>query len=213
MIHFTFIARISDSLILCGVNSDGDSSPKIHELGNKAKQILRKVTPDAASPMCLETPQFYFMYILADGVCFLTLFDRDFPKRLATKFLLDVSKEFLGQHAADVPRANRPFEMIQFDLFIRRTKKVYMNTASSSGGGASQVTEDIGDIHRTMTRTLNDILERGEKLNSISTRSEMLFSQSEKYRSTAHDLKMSVFYNRLKLAAVVLGSLSLVLFL
>ena len=64
-----------------------------------------------------------------------------------------------------------------------------------------------------MTKNLNDILDRGEKLESISSKSEALFSQSRKYEQSARDLKMSLYYNRLKIIGGAVLLVVVVLFL
>ena len=53
-------------------------------------------------------------YIIEQDVCFLTLCDRGFNKKLAYSFLEDLSQEFYSQYGHKINTANRPYSFIEF---------------------------------------------------------------------------------------------------
>ncbi len=53
-------------------------------------------------------------YIIEQDVCFLTLCDRGFNKKLAYSFLEDLSQEFYGQYGHKISTATRPYSFIEF---------------------------------------------------------------------------------------------------
>ena len=55
-----------------------------------------------------------FSYIIEQDVCFLTLCDRNFNKKLAYSFLEDLSQEFYNQYGHKINTANRPYSFIEF---------------------------------------------------------------------------------------------------
>ena len=59
-----------------------------------------------------------FSYIIEQDVCFLTLCDRNFNKKLAYSFLEDLSQEFYGQFEHKINVATRPYSFIEFGKFV-----------------------------------------------------------------------------------------------
>lgn len=53
-------------------------------------------------------------YIIEQDVCFLTLCDRNFNKKLAYSFLEDLSQEFYNQYGHKINTATRPYSFIEF---------------------------------------------------------------------------------------------------
>ena len=58
-----------------------------------------------------------FSYIIEQDVCFLTLCDRNFSKKLAYSFLEDLSQEFYNQYGHKINTATRPYSFIEFGKF------------------------------------------------------------------------------------------------
>uniref|UniRef100_A0A7S4U7P2 V-SNARE coiled-coil homology domain-containing protein n=1 Tax=Paramoeba aestuarina TaxID=180227 RepID=A0A7S4U7P2_9EUKA len=208
MAMLTLIARASDGLLLCGNIHDHE---EMDALNRKAKMLLKKIAPSSPKELCIECSPYYFMYLLDDTVCFLSLFKEDCPKHLAHSFLSDIRKEFVALYQREVMSASRPYQMIKFDPFIERTKKIYENPATTSL--SKKVSGDLADIHRTMTQNLSDILERGEKLNSVSMKSEALTQQSKKYEQSARNMRMTAIWKKRIMYLSVIFVILLFLFL
>lgn len=110
-------------------------------------------------------------YIIEDNVCYLTLCDRDYPKRLAFAFLNDVHQGFqeeLKKESGDAWRdsietADRPYKFIKFDKFIQRQRKAYSDP--SSGPNTARLNDDLLDIHAIMKKNIQEVLNRGEQLD------------------------------------------------
>lgn len=47
-------------------------------------------------------------------VCYLTLCDKTYPKKLAFSYLEELQKEFQEQHGSEVQTAARPYSCIKF---------------------------------------------------------------------------------------------------
>lgn len=61
-------------------------------------------------------------YLIAQGVCYLSLCEASFPKKLAFAYLEDLHNEFYDQYGRKVPTVTRPYSFIEFgktgcDLF------------------------------------------------------------------------------------------------
>ena len=64
--------------------------------------------------MSVDTGAFVFHYLIEGGVCYLTLADRGYPKKLAYQYLEDLQREFSRLYAPQIDTAARPYAFIKF---------------------------------------------------------------------------------------------------
>jgi vesicle transport protein SEC22 len=98
---------------------------------------------------------------------------------LAFAFLDELRREFEAVYGAQVALANRPYEMIRFDSFIQKTKKVYLD--ASAVRNLERLNSELLDVRDIMTRSIQEVLGRGERLESLQNTSAMLSAESRKY--------------------------------
>lgn len=130
-------------------------------------------------------------YDIENDVCYLTLCDASYPKKLAHAFLEEIKKEFDIQYGAEVRAATRPYAFIKFgtshrdswidlvgvaklmalthssyptDTFIQKTKKLYLDTKSERN--LDRVAKELSEVQQVMTRNIQEILSRGHKIDS-----------------------------------------------
>lgn len=108
---------------------------------------------------------FCFHYVLSNGVCILTLTEKAYPKRLAFDYLDELRKEFFQSYGAQIENASRPYEFIRFDTFIQKTKKVYND--SKTQRNLQKLNSELKDVHSIMTKNINEVISRGERLESM----------------------------------------------
>lgn len=64
----------------------------------------------------------YFSYVIERGVCFLSLCEQSFSKRLAFAFLEDLQTEFTSNYGQKVDSVSRPYSFIEFgELHLTHT--------------------------------------------------------------------------------------------
>tara|TARA_B110000459_G_C16555613_1_gene468910 strand:- start:940 stop:1443 length:504 start_codon:yes stop_codon:yes gene_type:complete len=162
--------------------------------------------------MSYESGAYFLHYMIEGGVCYLTLTDRGYPKKLAYQYLEDLAKEFVLQNGADsIETVARPYAFIKFDGFIQKTKKLYQDTRTQRN--LKKLNEDLHDIQNVMTRNINDILGQGERLDHVSSMSETLRNESRKYSSRAKDLSRQALIQKYTPIAAVIGFVLLLLLL
>jgi len=85
-----------------------------------------------------------------------------------------------------VDQAARPFQFIHYDPVIQRKQREYRDGSSSSlaaaGKNKSQLTEDLTEIHSIMRKNIDEILNRGEKLDQVSNISQELRNKSKDFK-------------------------------
>lgn len=173
-------------------------------------------------------------------MCYLTVTDKGYPKRLAFNYLEELQREFVrkwprralliptagaldvvarrgGLTAAATPRRydgevesySRPYAAIQFDTFIQKTKKLYVDTRTQRN--LSKLNEDLADVQKIMTQNIQDVLGRGERLDSVMAKSSSLRDASGKYAKNARYLNTRAMLRKYGpvafVALMVLGGL------
>ena len=64
--------------------------------------------------MSVDSGAFVFHYLIESGVCYLTLADKGYPKKLAYQYLEDLQREFARLYAQQIDTAARPYAFIKF---------------------------------------------------------------------------------------------------
>ncbi|KAL8522632.1 hypothetical protein ACS0TY_012684 [Phlomoides rotata] len=142
-------------------------------------------------------------YIIEGRVCYLTMCDRAYPKKLAFQYLEDLKNEFERAYGNQIETAARPYAFIKFDTFIQKTKKLYQDTRTQRN--IAKLNDEINEVHQVMTRNVQEVLGVGEKLDQVSQMSSRLTSESRIYAEKAKDLNRQALIRKWAPVAVVLG--------
>ena len=68
----------------------------------------------APSRMSMETGPLTFHYIIENNVCYLTLTERAYPKKLAFQYLEELNNEFSRLYGSQIDTVARPYAFIKF---------------------------------------------------------------------------------------------------
>ena len=133
-----------------------------------------------------------YSYIIEGRVCYLTMCDRSYPKKLAFQYLEDLKNEFERVNGNQIETAARPYAFIKFgmvpeftwqhcfclsfqilllynlcvfclDTFIQKTKKLYLDARTQRN--LAKLNDELYEVHQIMTRNVQEVLGVGEKLD------------------------------------------------
>lgn len=138
--------------------------------------------------MCsIEAGQHYFHLLLADGIAFICIADKMYPKRLAFSFLTSLHRDFTSTHGPGrVEGARRPYEFINFDATIQKTRRSYQDVRAKEN--LERLQDELVDVAQVMQVNIRDVLERGTKIERMSLLSSNLSQQSRQYVRDAKTL-------------------------
>ncbi len=202
----TFVARLSDGLPLVANTAPDVSSGVTQEHKDQAKDILRGLggSTTSASKMSIDTSNnLIFHYLVRDTLCYLTLTEQSYPKRLAFLYLEEIADAFLESLANDygdpgwrdaISTTARPYAYIKFDMVIQRRRKEFVDPTSRQN--TTKLNQDLADIQSIMKRNINEVLNRGEKLEHVSTISNNLVAESKKFKWGAKKLSWQAMLNQ-----------------
>jgi len=183
MAKFTLMARISDGLPLAASMEEEKDHRELDAQKAQAKKIVKGLNSNSPTRMTIDAGSNHFHMINEDGVCYLCLVEKAYPKRLAFSYLKELQHEFMRQNPGKVDEASRPYAFIKFDTFIQKTKKQYVDPRNTRN--MSKMNEDLADLTGIMQQNIQDVLGRGDKLESVLDKATTLRHDSSKYAKNA----------------------------
>ncbi|XP_030016742.1 vesicle-trafficking protein SEC22b-A [Sphaeramia orbicularis] len=181
MILMTIIARVADGLPLAAsIQEDEQSGRDLQQYQSQAKQLCRRLNAQSPDRCTLETGELNFHYLIAQGVCYLSLCEASFPKKMVFAYLEDLHNEFYDQYGRRVPSVTRPYSFIEFDTYIQKAKKTYIDSRARRNLGS--INSELHDVQRIMVANIEEVLQRGEALSALDTKASNLSSLSKEYR-------------------------------
>ena len=156
------------------------------ELRQQAKAILKKVTTYSPQRMSYDTKGgFVFHYGIKDGICVLVLAERAYPRRLAFTYITDIHSQFEAHVRKDHGEAwlehiraqSRPYKFIHFDKTIGSVRRKYIDPSTRQN--MAKLQGDLQDIQSIMKKNIDEVLDRGQKLQDTRDTSEKLVAQSK----------------------------------
>ncbi|TMW62167.1 hypothetical protein Poli38472_009660 [Pythium oligandrum] len=208
----TFMARVSDGMLLvASMESIGDASGNLDTYKQQGKQIMKRLDQRSPTKCSIESGAYTFHYLIQEGVCYLTLSDRSFPKRLAFLYLDEIHAGFVEELTRDyggswremIATVARPYAFIKFDKFIQKKRKEYTDPNSSQN--MHRLNDDLADIHNIMRKNIQEVLNRGERVEHVSRISSNLADRSKDLKWGAKKLRMQAIYRQYgPIAAVAL---------
>ena len=124
-------------------------------------------------------------YLIQDQICFITICDRSYPRKLAFTYLQDLATEFTTTYSAQqyLSPTCRPYAFVEFDTFIQKTKKTYQDSRASAN--LDKLNDELKDVTKVMTKNIEDLLYRGDSLERMGDMSQRLREDSKKYKRAA----------------------------
>eukprot|EP00095_Tigriopus_kingsejongensis_P001825 maker-scaffold10_size831480-snap-gene-3.26 protein:Tk01825 transcript:maker-scaffold10_size831480-snap-gene-3.26-mRNA-1 annotation:"vesicle-trafficking protein sec22b-b" len=187
MVLMTMVARVADGLPLAAsIQEDEELGKNVVDYQNQAKRLFKTLTATSPIKCSIESGPYLFHYIIEQDVCFLTLCDRVFNKKMAYSFLEDLSQEFYNQYGHKINTATRPYSFIEFDTYIQKAKKTYSDSRGRRNLNA--LNTELQDVQRIMVQNIDDVLQRGAVLSELDSKAQNLSMMSAKYKKDAASL-------------------------
>lgn len=184
MVKSTQIARI-DGLLLAATVDDEQAETELADPKANAKMIIRRLNRNSETQASIEAGKYTLHYMIQDQLCFLTICDHSYPRKLAFTYLSDLATEFTTTYSSSqyLSPTCRPYAFVEFDTFMQRTKKTYQDSRASQN--LDKLNDELRDVTKVMTKNIEDLLYRGDNLERMGEMSERLKEDSRKYKRAA----------------------------
>merc|ERR1719321_1578625 len=154
-----------------------------------------------------------FHYVIKDGVCYLALFDKGYPKNMAFSFLEEIHKLFQEDlkrewgtaggvdYRSHIETIEKPYYFIKFDRQITKKKGEYKDPSSTKA--LNRLNENLTEVSSIMRQNIDDILSRGENLDSVSDKARSLRDTSKQFKDTTRMLSFMTALQKYGVPAVI----------
>ncbi|PHU22973.1 hypothetical protein BC332_08080 [Capsicum chinense] len=126
--------------------------------------------------MCLYFATPYFSYMVENGICYLTLCESSYPRKLAFHYLQDLQQELerLDRNLTD--RIRKPYTFIKLDTIIGNIRKQYVDTRTQA---------NLSKLNARCQKDLNIGTEELSLITERRRRVEMVERMMEAHISTS----------------------------
>eukprot|EP00698_Gefionella_okellyi_P019021 TRINITY_DN5777_c0_g1_i1.p1 TRINITY_DN5777_c0_g1~~TRINITY_DN5777_c0_g1_i1.p1 ORF type:complete len:225 (-),score=27.36 TRINITY_DN5777_c0_g1_i1:158-832(-) len=174
-----------------------------------AQKILQKLDISRNSKTSFQYDRYQWHVQVSNGIIFMTLTDEAVPKRLTYAFLDDIRKRF-GAAYGEARRASAYQYNDDFKPVIRKQVDYFTNDPKADKIGAVQAKVD--EVKEVVLESIDRILERGEKLELLVSRTEQLSLLTGKFKTQATTLRRTMWWRNVKLWILIIVILILVIF-
>ena len=206
----TFIARAADGLILSETWDSADPEARMIKHKQEAKKVLARLA-NAPNRCSIDAEGVTFHYVIDGGICFLTMTQKAFPKRLAFGFLEEVNRAFVEElkrllgtnvdYRSHIDTITKPYSFITFDRVIQRKRQEFKDPNSNQA--MSKVTEGLAEVNTIMRQSLEEMLRRGEALEDVGRRADDLKEASKKFSKQARFLNLQAMLRKYGILATI----------
>lgn len=185
---YSLVAYRSKVLAEASVNPGGNE-------GEIARQILQTVPPDAALKKSYGYQGQVFHYTSSeDGLIILCMADAATGNRVAFSFLQDIANRFRGRYQAFSHA--QELSMADFARTLREKMDYFSNNPSSEK--ISKVKNEIEEVKSTLRNNIDKVLDRGDKIEVIMDKTDLLQAQSNNFRKVSTQVKHKMWWENKK---------------
>jgi len=162
-----------------------------------SRLILDKIAHTTSGKMSYAYDRHYFHYYATDGLIFLCMSDEQFPRRIAFAFLEDIKNRFLAVYKTTYKTALSFGMNEEFSRVLKRQMEYY--SYDPSVDKIATVQKKVDETKKVMVENIERVLDRGEKIELLVSRTEHLQDQSYKFSQASKDLRWAFCFTNIKL--------------
>jgi vesicle-associated membrane protein 7 len=178
--------------------------------------ILPKITHDSPQKLTYTHGTYHIHYMSeapsehsnnpsAGGLTFLVVAESSLGRRVPFGFLFEIRKRFFaeldGEHTdfADLPNYGA-------GSFNAELKKLMVEFGTTTGGrddAIHNVQREIDDVRGIMTKNIEGLLERGERIDLLVDKTDRLGGSAHEFRVRSRGLKRRMWWKNVKLMTLL----------
>ncbi|KYK57432.1 hypothetical protein DCS_04441 [Drechmeria coniospora] len=141
----------------------------------------------------------------AGGLTFLVIADASLGRRVPFNFLLEIRNRFFARFPeessdfADMPN----YGAGSFNGELKNLMIEYGTTNGVHDDAIGTARREIDDVRGIMTRNIDSLLERGERVDLLVDKTDRLGGSSSEFRVRSRGLKRQLWWQNVKLMALV----------
>ena len=173
-------------------------------------RVLLGKIPDEDGKMSYVYDQHVFHYVIDNHIIYMCMCDDMNKRRIPFGFLEDIKQRFKATYGE---KAQTAIAFAMSDDFGRVMQKQMDYFNGSSADSFAQVNSKLDDVKNIMVQNIEMIMERGEKLELLVDKTDKLQSQAFKFERSSKQLKIAMFWRRVKLYLLIFVIAALIIWI
>lgn len=168
-------------------------------------RVLLQKIPEQDGKMTYVYDEYVFHYIVENGICYLCMSDELNKHRIPFAFLEDTKDTFLRKFSLETAQSAIAFAMNEEFKAVLTERMGYYNseTADRSIDNIGTVKSQIDEVKDVMIQNIEQVLERGEKIELLVDKSDQLNQQAFRFESSSRSLRRTLYWRQMRCRAMV----------
>lgn len=175
------------------------------------EQILAKI-PANNSKLTYSHGSYLFHYVCDDRIVFLCITDDDFERSKAFLFLAEIKKKFQMQYGVRAQTA-LPYAMnSEFSRTLASQMRYFSDSTATSPDRIQEVKGQVDELKGIMVQNIDQIADRGEKLELLVDKTEDLSANAVSFKKTSRNLARSLWWKNIKITIIIVVVVIIVIY-
>lgn len=174
------------------------------------ENVLTKIPPQD-DKLTYTQGKYLFHYICENNIIYMCITDNDFQKCRAFFFLAEIKRRFLAAYGQDAQTAVAYSMNTDFSRTLASAMKHY-SESNKEIDVLANVMGDLDDLKDIMSKNIDNVAMRGERLELLVYKTENLSANSVTFRKTSRNLARSLFWKNVKIYVIIAAVLIVVIY-
>jgi len=172
--------------------------------------LLKKIPPDDAR-LSYIYDEHIFHYVVSDGLTYLCMTDRNFDRQVSFKFLTRLQERFIDTYGDRGKTAIAYSLNGDFQRIIKQEMEQFNNNLHEHDKIA-KVQHQLREVKEIMVKNIDAVLERGEKIEILVEKTEVMEQHAFKFNRSAVKLRKKMCWQDWKLKILIVVVLLVVFY-
>lgn len=144
---------------------------------------------------------------------FLVIAESSLGRRVPFGFLFEIRKRFFNEFSAETTDfADMPnYGAGSFNAELKNLMVEFGTTSGGRDDAITNVQREIDDVRGIMTRNIEGLLERGERIDLLVDKTDRLGGSAREFRVRSRGLKRQMWWKNVKLMALLIVVILLII--
>jgi len=193
-IIYTIVAR--GSVVLAEFSNSTGNFTQI------TRRILDKI-PQQDGKMSYVYDKHVFHYVCSDAITYMCMTEQTFSRSLAFAFLEDIRKRFSSSYGARSKTAMSMAMNAEFSHVLARQMEFF--SSNPNADKLTQTNKQVEEVKELMQSNIEQVIERGEKIDLLVDKTETLQESSHTFKHQATSLKRALWWKNFKLTLIIVA--------
>ena len=169
-------------------------------------RVLLAKIPPSDGRMIYNYDDYVFHYVVENGICFLCMSDEKQKHRVPFALLQEIKELFTHKYGLEVPQRAIAFSLNEEFSRILQDRMEYYNSAGANVDSLSSVKNQIESVKDNMVQNIEQVLERGEKIELLVDKTDRLNQQAFIFERSGRELKRAMWWRNARWAAFLVAA-------